>query len=308
LRNPVPFVAACAQVPVALAILLGAFASAQEVPRPPHPEHPTCRTPGLDSTSARDSDLLNAYNLEASATESVEASVMVRANAGDEYRARVDGARQSSPGVIRFHAPAMLRLIGVVPFSARRSYDMSSDGHDMRLLVPDGKMMRLFVGAADAPAVSSNARENLRPQPLIDALHWPHGTPSTIPSQEPAGKGPRSIALDLRGRQDARSASVDFDLERGVVSQLTLRDASGQPVTEVQYEDWEPVPGGLAPACLPRRIHILRNQQHLEVDMKILSISLNPPFQPSQFRMIPPLGIPVTRLAAPTAKDAPKGP
>lgn len=227
-------------------------------------------------------------------------TAMVRASAGAEYRARNGGARPS-PAVIKFHVPASLRMTGVIPFAARRSYDVSSDGRDMRLLVPDGKIMRFYIGSVDTPAVSPNPRENLRPQPLIDALHWPQGSLVTHASPSAQHKT-RTILLNLnvRAQKEATTAEMEFDLERGTVARLTFDDKLGHPLSEVRYSDWRYMTqsnAGDAPFCFPKHIDLMESRQDLILQMEILSLALNPQIAPAEFRLNPPRGIPVTQLA-----------
>jgi hypothetical protein len=128
-----------------------------------------CSMPGIAPASERslsDADLLASYNSQAGLIQTVQGSVVVRAKGGPELGSKVRDSRPS-PAILSFRAPASLRMTGVVPFSARRTFDIASDGREFRLLVPDGKIMRFFVGPVDAPPVSSNPRENLRAQPFL---------------------------------------------------------------------------------------------------------------------------------------------
>jgi len=257
-----------------------------------------------------DADILTAYRSQASYIRSLEMTAMVRATGGAEYNAGKESASaRPSPAVIEFRSPASLRMTGVIPFAARRSYDVSSDGRELRLLVPDGKVMRFYIGSIDAPTVSANPRENLRPQPLIDALHWPQGRLARRSRAEHARQPTRVIDLDLEtsAQRDAKTAEVELDLERGIIVRLTLDDKLGRSITDVRYSDWQYLTqGGIGDArfCFPKRIDLVEPRQHLELQMKILSLALNPAIAPATFRLNPPHGVPVTRLGTP---DANKG-
>lgn len=146
-------------------------------------------------------DLVAVYNARASLVQSLEASAMVRAKGGKEYRTRARESR-ATPAMIEFRAPAWLRLTGVIPFTAKRTFDIASDGREFRLLVLDRNAMRLVVGPVDAPATAPN----------------------------------------------------------------------------------------------PRRIAVIQPQQDIELEMKLLSLSLNPNIPPSKFRLAVPAGVPVTRV------------
>lgn len=124
-------------------------------------------------------------------------AVIVRGQSGAEYNVHPRGA-QALPALLSFLAPDFLRLTGEIPFSGRRSFDLASDGRELRLLVPDGKFMRFLVGPVDAPATSKNPRENLRPRPLVDALHWVAATLSPpIQSSGNEQGSHHSIAVNL---------------------------------------------------------------------------------------------------------------
>jgi hypothetical protein len=267
----------------------------------------SCSIPGLAPQSHRsihDEDLMAAYTAQASLAKSLEATVIARAKAGGEYKAQSQDSRPS-PVMIEFHAPGFLRMTGVIPFSAQRTFDMSSDGRDFRLLVPDGRVMRFFAGPVDAPATSSNPRENLRPQPVVDTLHWPAGKlRGGIGKGQDGQKGVREITLDLAPSTEdvARTTVVQFDLNRGVVSQLTVNDAAGHVVTQIQYDDWQKIAresGGTELSCFPKRITIVQPRQDLQLEMKVMSVTINSPIPPQRFRLMPPGGVPVTRLGPP---------
>jgi hypothetical protein len=267
----------------------------------------SCSIPGLATHShsmIQDAALVIAYTSQASLARSLEVTLIAHGEAGPEYKARSEESRPS-PVMIEFRAPAFLRMTGVIPFSAQRAFDMSSDGRNFRLLVPDGKVMRFIVGPVDAPATSSNPRENLRPQPVIDALHWPIGKLRTGTGKGQAiEKGIREITLDLAPSSQAgeRTAIVQFDVVHGVVTQLTEDDAAERTVTSIQYSDWQRIAresGGSDLSCFPKRIVVVQPRQDLRLEMKIISVTLNPPISPDKFRLMPPRGVVVTRLSPP---------
>lgn len=269
-----------------------------------------CRLPGLapGTRSFSDDELLKAYNAQAGAVESVQASVLVRGQSGAEYKVKPHGA-QALPALLSFSAPARLRLTGEVPFSGRRSFDLASDGRELRLLVPDGKLMRFLVGPADAPATSKNPRENLRPGPLVEALHWTRATAVQPMAHSEGEDGHRILEVELAaGRNEAaRSARLDFDLAAGTVAGLTMLDGARQVVLALRSSDWRTVLGSgdrEGPVCFPRRMELTEPRQDLHVELKIATLRVNVPIAPTEFRLLPPRGIPVTRLNLPAAAKA----
>jgi hypothetical protein len=265
-----------------------------------------CSLPRLTSItrhSPTDDELLTAYNSRATLVESLEATVLLKAKSGPDYAKRGEDAKPA-PTMVSFRAPASLRMTGAIPFSARRSFDFASNQKEFRLLVPDGKRMRFYVGSIDAPPISANPRENLRPQPIIDALHWTRGVLHiTARSKEDAKKGMRTIKVDLAAVPEVvvKTAEVDFTMASGTVAGITFRDAGERIVSEVNYADWkDQVNGdnGTGSVCFPRRIVVVQPQQKLQLEMRVLVLSVNPHISPSRFDLIPPRGIPVTRLGS----------
>jgi hypothetical protein len=265
-----------------------------------------CFVPGLVPNAHRtlsDDELLAAYNVRAVLVQSLEATVMLRGKGGSEFGKRAKDSRPA-PAMLSFRAPGSLRMTGAIPFSARRSFDLSSDGGQFRLLVPDGKVMRFFVGPVDAPATSQNPRENLRPQPVIDSLRWLHGTLNKTLSGTGSGmRGPRVIVVDLPVARDGsvRRADIAFDLLSGTITSLTIHDMTARAVTEIHYADWQEIAdrmNGSSSACFPRRIVVNQSLQNLQIEMKILSLRLNPAIPTSRFQLVPPRGIPVTPVGS----------
>jgi hypothetical protein len=263
--------------------------------------HP-CSLPGLGPDAKQelsDADLLAAWNAQSARVRSLEASAAVRGWAGTTHSGR------PSPALLYFRAPAWLRSTGEVPFSNRRTVDLFSNGRDFWLLTPDGKRMRLFTGPVDAPPASSDASANLRPRPLIDALHWEAGTLSAAQSPAPPANGrTRTIELDLPAEAPfpARTAAVEFDLRAGVVDGVAIRDALQRQVLELHYSEWQTTDVN---SCYPRHIGIVQPLGDRKLDIRIAVVRLNSRIEPGEFRMIAPIGVPVTQLGGTTVADQP---
>jgi hypothetical protein len=250
-------------------------------------------------------DLLDSYNSQAALVHSLQASVILRAKGSSQP----GGAEQDSkpiPVELRFIAPAFLRMTGVVPFGARRAFDLWSDGRDFRLLAPEGNVMRFFMGPVDSPAPYAKPQVNVRPRAILEALHWiPAKLESPAPSARMKGDGSETIKVELNaatlpGREEA---NLEFDLRSGTVSRLEILDGTGNVVTGVYYSDWQRVPasaGSEAPVCFPKRILAVLALENQQAEMKFLSIQMNPPLMPPQLQLYPPRGSPVTRLPGPT--------
>ncbi len=203
-----------------------------------------------------------------------------------------------------FRTPAWLRATGTVPFSGRRTLDLFSNGRQFWLLVPDGKSMHLFEGPVDAPSTSTNASANLRPRPLVDALHWESGSLHPV-QPSPAGNGAtRTIRVDLPAElvSPARTADVEFDLKDGVVRQVAMRDASQRLVLQLSYSDWQPAEEN---NCYPRHIEVEQPLDDRGLDIRIALLRLNGRIDSREFRMMAPIGAPVTHVGDAIAAPRP---
>jgi hypothetical protein len=81
-----------------------------------------------------------------------------------------------------------------------------------------------------------------------------------------------------------------------------MNEAS-EVITAIDYSDWQRVPailGADGAICFPKRMLVDQRQQDLQVELKILSMQVNPQLSPLQLQLFPPRGIPVTRIPAPS--------
>lgn len=260
------------------------------------PQPATCSLPGLapNATPApSDADLLAAYNAQSARVHSVEAAASVHGWAGKRREER------PGPVLLHFREPAWIRATGAVPYSGKRTFDLLGNGRDFWLVAPDGKAKRLFEGPVDAPAVSSSPQANLRPRPLVDALHWEAGRLDAQQDSR-ATPGTRTLLLDLPAEPPfpSRTATVAFDLRSGVVTEVDFRDAAQRVDLQLRYGDWQPGEDGI---CYPRQIAIDQPLDDREFDLQIASLRLNERIAGQEFRMAAPLGVPVTHLAGPAA-------
>lgn len=293
-----------------LAIALGAQDTPRSASASPTTDR-TCSLPGLSAVEKKtfaDAQLLAAYNAQAGLVRSLRAYAMVRGEGGKEY-GRPAKQPRGIAATIQFQSPALVRMTGIIPFSESRGFDMASNGRDFRLLVPVDREMRFLVGSVDAPTDSSNPRENLRPQPLIDALRWPSGTPMGTTSAPAADRAVRILSIQLPPLGgEPRTGQVEFDLRSGTVSSLSIYGPGARLISEVRYIDWEEVANqstGAAPACYPRRIALVQPKEDIQLDMRILQLDLNPAIPAARFLLNPPKGVPVVKLSSSGAKGAP---
>ena len=174
------------------------------------PEQSSCSLLSSQPKQINDSVLLDAYNTQVNLIRSLHATALLRGLVGGEYR--VGERPREFPAIIDFARPNLIRMTGVLPFAGSRGFEMASDGQMFRLLVPEDGKKTFLVGRVDAPAHSQKPRENLRPQPLIDALTWEKGTPlASAKAKLSTADDTQTLQVDLPpSRSGPSRAAIEF--------------------------------------------------------------------------------------------------
>jgi hypothetical protein len=252
-----------------------------------------------------DSTLLAAYNRQANQIRSMHVEALMQAPAAKKPR----GGRQQweIPVLLDLVQPDLLRITGSLPSTSSRGFEMASDGREFRFLLPENGRRRFLVGPADAPPQSENPQENLRPQPILDAMLWRKGRLSDSSAPPIAGSGDRTVAIDLpRSRTGDETGEIVFDLRQGIVRSLILRNAAGTVVSEARYSDWQTIDSladGPGKGCFPRHIQFHEPAGNYEITLRILRIVFNADIPKSAFQLSPPQGVPVVPLLGAPAKE-----
>ncbi len=246
--------------------------------------------------------LLAAYNAQVRFIRSLHVIGFARGQSGREYG--IGDQAHELPVIIDFVRPDLLRVSGPTPSMGSRGFEMTSDGKEFRLLVPENGKKTFLMGPVDAPGHSLHPRENLRPQPLIDALRWQEGklrketNISVQDAREQEGTQTVTFALPPEPGKPSTGRIV-FDIEHGVVDSLTTYDPSGEEQSVATYGGWAPMSADADASpvgCYPRNIHVIRSGGDYELNVRITDISANPNIPLSKFRPAPPRGIPVIQV------------
>jgi len=222
---------------------------------------------------------------------------MLRATAAKQY-GMGDKAREV-PVSLDFAQPSFLRVTGAIPFMSSRGFEFTSDGREFRLLAPDHGKRVLIVGPVDAPAQMQDQRQDLRPQPLIDALRWQE---AQLRSGAAVKGQPNVRELEITlppGHNGSRTGRIKFDLVHREIDSLAMYDAAGRLVSEVSYSDWQEVgasPGHPAEGCLPKHIRLVQPDQHYEISLRAYQTVLNPQIPRASFHLVAPRGIATVSL------------
>jgi len=203
--------------------------------------------------------------------------------------------------IIDLVQPDMIRITGIVQYQGSRAVELTSDGHQFGLLVPEGGGKVFLAGPIDAPPNSTNPRENLRPRPFIEALRWEEGKPGAMKADPKMAAGSRVLTIDVASSEITPSRKVDvaFDLVRGVVDSLTAYDSAGKRIFQARYSDWRTgmdPSSGVPVECYARHIVLDELEQNYQVDLRITDLVLNAAIPKNYFRPSRPRGIPFKRL------------
>jgi len=268
--------------------------------------------PALDADQAQ---LVDAYNRQADAVRTVNASVQMSPTAGSAYSGVIHEYHQVS-GFVLAARPAMIRVIGQAPVVGTNIFDMVSDGQTFRIFIPSKN--EFLVGPTQLERATKNPIENLRPQHLVDALFWPPihaGEPVVLEQVEaPPARYYALSVLRGSGSNLEIGRKIWFDRSDLHVFRLQIYGPAGRLDSDTSYADWQNVPppspqesgapataddrsaGG--PAIFARTLRILRPQQDYQLSVIITRLVLNSDIPADRFNLMQPAGTELVNLGA----------
>lgn len=247
----------------------------------------------LDATKAQ---LLARYNEQARSIHSLNAAMNLIPTAGSTYSGVIEQYHDVN-GFILAERPAHIRMIGQAPVVAKNVFDMVSDGETFRIFIPSKN--KFIVGPANLERPARKPIENLRPQHLLDALFW-----QEIPASAPvvfeewnAAPDRFYVLTELRESADGPEIArkLWFDRVDLSLARLDIYGAGGRLVTEVRYEDWQPVAAGEA-ARFPRHIWLSRPHDDYQLEIHITKLTVNAPISADRFELAQPPGTELVRV------------
>ncbi len=235
-----------------------------------------------------------------SAINSFQATVDLTPSSGSVYQGRITEIKDLRAFVL-FRKPAEIRIQGQTPVIRTPAFDMVSNGNDFRFFL---NSKNLFIqGANDAPTVSKNKIENLRPETFFSSMLI---RPADGNTEAPALMDQTDednalyILVFLRKNPDGQirqivSRSVWFDrLDLSIVRQMVFDD-EGAIVSDTRYSKWQPFSGVLFPA----HIDINRPKDAYGVVMDVMDMKMNKVMTDEQFTLKQPEGAQLQVVGAP---------
>jgi hypothetical protein len=244
-------------------------------------------------------ELIEKYNRQAKAIETLNARVTLKATAGSQYTGVVEQYHEVN-GFILAQRPANIRVIGQAPVINKNIFDMVSNGQTFRILIPSKNTF--ITGPDNFEKPAQKPIENLRPQHLVDALFWNairEDQPVVFEESDEAGT--KSYVLNIlrasRGRTDLElDRRVHFSRTDLNVSEIEIFGEGGKLDSIVHYADWQPA----ADAQFAHQIRIERVHEDYQLAIGVTKLTLNETLKPEQFKLEQPPG---TQLVDVTKSD-----
>src|SRR5258708_3875268 len=235
-------------------------------------------------------ELLDAYNLIARGTKTLNATVELKPTAGSKYSGVIDEYHEVKAFLLAAR-PAEIRVIGQAPVIGTTVFDMASDGDTFRVSIPSKK--KFLVGPVAVERASSKPIENLRPQHLLDALLWPeiHKAESVTLREFNDENARYYILTVLRGGYQVEVLrEIWFHRSDLHVARLLTFGPKGVLLSDVRLADWQPpdnAAGQSAAAApsngvvmFPRTIRIERPHDDYKLDLLVTKVIMNEEIPP----------------------------
>ncbi len=251
---------------------------------------PVAAQPALSATKP---ELIDRYNREASAVETINAAVRMSPTAGSALSGVIENYHQVN-GYILAARPASIRIIGQAPVVAKDIFDMASDGQTFHMYVPSKN--EFIEGPWDLHRTAKRPIENLRPQHLFDALIWPAiEQDAPVLLEEVDALSERFYVLTV-----AKNSLQGWELQRKVwfdrvnlqIARMQIYDTQGMVVSDIQMKDWRPA----GTSDYPRDLLISRPVDEYQLDVVITQLTLNQPINADKFHLAQPAGTELVRL------------
>jgi outer membrane lipoprotein-sorting protein len=253
--------------------------------------------------SATKLELVDYINSQAAKIQTMQAKVDIDTSVGGAKKGQVTEYREIR-GYVLARKPAMLRMIGLMPFIRDTAFDMVSDGHEFKLSIPPKN--RFFVGRNDIPPPNpQQPLESLRPQIIYDALLLRAIEPNerafltneteTVPGEKGRKlQQPDYVIYVTRTENNNEwlSRKIIFGRVNLLPDRQLIYDQTGSVVTDARYSDYKDYHGVLFPSV----IEIRRPEEEYDITLHMLELEINLPLDSNKFVLEKPQGAQEIRL------------
>jgi outer membrane lipoprotein-sorting protein len=274
-----------------------AFASGCAVSKK-HVVPPSQVRPALEAT--RD-QLLAQYNQQALAIHSLNAAVNLFPTAGSSYSGVIEEYHEVNAFVLA-KRPAFIRVIGEAPVVAKDIFDMVSDGETFRIFIPSKH--KFIIGSTKMTRTAKKPIENLRPQHLFDAFFWLEIHAGEVVLFEEFDAAPDRYYILTLVRGEEIECKIWFNRADLSITRLQVYASNGQLVSDIRYEDWEPVEGP-GSTRFPRSISLARPHDDYQLKIQVRKLAVNEAISADRFQLAQPPGAELVRVGEGAAESRP---
>jgi outer membrane lipoprotein-sorting protein len=262
------------------------------------------QAPAAVQTATRE-QLLERYNRQAEAIQTVNAGVAMKLTSGSAYSGVIEQYHEVN-GFILAAQPSSIRVIGQAPVIGKNIFDMVSDGETFEISIPSKH--KFVTGPVNLQRQSAKPIENLRPQHLSDALLWaPILRQSIVLFEESAEPNVRYYVVTVLRSPTGTSVShngdlgsIDFEIADKVwfdrsdlhISRVQSFGTGGVMSSDVRYADWQPA----GERSYPRQIDIARPGEDYQLAIHINKLTLNGTLAADAFVLKQPPGTDLVRI------------
>ncbi len=220
--------------------------------------------------------LLDSYNRQAQAIQTINAGVTMKLTAGSAYSGVIEQYHEVN-GFILAARPASIRVIGQAPVVGKNIFDMVSDGSTFSIYIPSKN--KFIVGPASLERRAEKPIENLRPQHLVDALFWPAITDRTPVLFEEANEGAARFYVLTVVRSEPSASNWEiaqkiwFNRTDLRVSRIQNFGPGGKVASDVAYGNWQTT----AATAYPWQVNVTRPSEDYQLQITIKKLTVNEP-------------------------------
>jgi hypothetical protein len=260
-------------------------------------------------------ELLEAYNLIARSTKTLNATVEMKPTAGSKYSGVIDEYHEVKAFLLAAR-PAQIRVIGQAPVIGTTVFDMASDGETFRVSIPSKN--KFLIGPVAVERPSSKPIENLRPQHLLEALLWTEiRKEEAVTLKEFNDENARYYILTvLRGGYQVEVLrEIWFERSDLHVARLQTFGPKGLLISDIRMAEWQPPDNAVAQAAsatpsnatvlFPRAIRIERPHDDYKLDLQVIKVTLNEEIPAERFKLEQPAGAELVRVGEATENKQP---
>jgi outer membrane lipoprotein-sorting protein len=251
--------------------------------------------------AATKSELIARYNKQASAIQSLNASVTLKLTAGSAYSGVIEQYHEVNAFILA-QRPASIRMIGQAPVVGKNIFDMVSDGNTFSVYIPSKN--KFLTGPSNFERHAEKPIENLRPQHLIDALLWaPIADGAPVLIEEAASDAQRWYILTVI-RAPQGSAASDWEIASKIyfdradlhVARIETFGPAGALVSDATYSGSMPA----GDSTYPNSILISRPGEDYKLDIAVKKLTVNEKVEADRFVLKQPEGSELVRVGEET--------